>query len=458
MLKKIVLSTMLASLMALSFNACSSDDGVSDVKDRDDVNGEINHEADDDHKPAKAEELKINVVKSSLQYKKSSIDSENLNQFVEGQYDLNFDILRKSSAQIEKQNAMISTLSIQSALAMAWAGARNETAAEMTAALHFDENTHSALNKLNELVLAGRMDAVENNYEQLDAVDININNDLYLAPEYQWSESWLDLLASNYDSGVTEMNFSADPEAARKYINDAVAKDTHDRIKELIPKGSISVMTRNVLTNAIYFKAPWNDQFNVYDEKLQFAVSADSTVEVDSIAGSRHWPYNKTDDYEAVSISLRGGNFRMMFILPNDIEAFVANANGESMLRIINDLSSRSIIAVIPKFQFETSVGLREPLQALGMKQAFDDVSADFSGMTQGSNSLFIGDVVHKSFIGVDENGVEAAAATAVVMDAKSADDDLPVNFVLNRPFVFVVYENNSKTPLFVGRVLDPSK
>ncbi len=432
MLKKTVILLSTFSLLSCGFMGCS-----------------------DDNNDPETSSLALKLVKSDIGHQASTISENDLAGFVQGQYDLNFDLLRNSTAQIGDQNAMISTFSLQSASGMLWAAAANDTKEEMAKALHFDDHTHSALNKLNSLVMAGRRDAVEDKDFKQDAVDINVTNDLYASPSYQWKADWLDLLAKEYDAGITEMDFAADPEAARKYINDVVAKDTHDRIKDLLPPTSIDVQTQAVLTNAIYFKAPWANEFHAGSAKVPFTKKDNSSVDVDVIRGTGYWDYNKSDDYEAALIPLRGQTFSILFVLPNDIDALLANANGQSMVSILDSLKQQDVNVTIPKFQFETNVKLSDPLKALGMNKAFTP-SADFSLMTEKPNEIFISEVYHKTFVGLNEDGVEAAAATAIV--AKDNAIPMPeVNFDLNRPFVFVIIENKSETPLFVGRVMNPA-
>ena len=443
-----------------SLSACSDSDG----------NGNANQgqQGQQGQQGKGGDSLSPNLIKSALSRAESNVADADRDAFVKGQYDLNFDLIRKSADQIGDDNAMISTFSIQTALAMTWAGANGDTASEMASALHFDDNTHAALNKLDSLIISKNKDkyskeVADGVFDEKEAVEIKTNNDLYFAPSgYEWSSDWLDVLATNYGAGLTELNFAADPEAARKYINDIVSADTHDRIKDLLPQNSIDNNTKAVITNAIYFKAPWRDEVHKAGNKLSFQKLDGSKVDVDSLYVAANYEYMADDNnlYQAVSVPLRDNDFKVLFVLPadgkfNDVQAALS---GDVVGSIFSKLAVDPLIELkFPSYSFETSLSLKDPLKALGMEKAFS-FEADFSKMTSDPNDLFIADIFHKTFIGLDENGVEAAAATAVVMADNAAPVQDIIKLDLDRPYFFVIYESDSKTPLFVGRVMDPNK
>ena len=399
-------------------------------------------------------------VKSDKARAESKISDADLKDFVKGQYDLNYEIMRESGDDIVKKNAMISTYSIQTALAMVWAGADGETASEMKSVLHFNDHAHEALNKIDKTIMGLNKPALDSEYEKADAIEVSTANDLYLSPGHKWAAAWLDELAANYGAGVTEMNFAADPEKARQYINDAVSNVTHERIKDLIPAGAILENTQSVITNAIYFKAPWNNEVTKSEEKLNFNKADGSKVQVDMLVNAGHLEYVQGDNYQAVVESLRDSAFKVMFILPEEgqFDSVMASMNGEKVLGIFDALKTDKTIRLkFPVYQFTTSLSVEEPLMKLGMKLPFGG-DADFSKMTEDNNELYISKILHKSFIGVDEKGVEAAAATAVMMQEGAMP--MPENIIdvtLDRAFMFIIYESETRTPLFVGHVMDPS-
>ncbi len=454
MKKNALLLALSLGLVAGGFTACSNSDNQS--------NNNQGQENSD---------LKVQVKKSKLSRAESNIAKAQLDAFVKGQYDLNFDLIRKSAEQIEDKNAMISTFSIQMALAMTWAGANGETASEMASTLHFDENTHAALNKLDARIRSKNKpeyskDMGDGMVEKKDAVEIKTTNDLYFSTDkFSWSDAWLDVLAENYGAGLKEISFAADPEGARKYINDEISANTHDRIKDLLPEGSINENTHSVITNAIYFKAPWGPEVNKAEDKLEFHKLDGASVAADylTLSGLLEYTADSENLYQAVSVPLRDNDFKVMFILPaegkfNEVQAAL---NSDMIASIFAGFADYAQVEMkFPSYTFETSLSLKAPLEALGMNKAFSG-DADFSKMTNEPNALFISEIFHKSFIGMDEHGVEAAAATAVVMAENAMPSQDVVKLDLDRPYFFVIYESDQEsptnTPLFVGRVMDPS-
>lgn len=434
---------LLLALAAAPIMGCGGDDNDNNTNVPSDKPGELTRS-----------------IKSDKARVDSKISDADLKAFVKGQYDLNYDILRKSGDEIAKNNAMISTYSIQTALAMAWAGAAGETASEMQKALNYGDHAHEALNKLDKTIMALNREAHDDEMYYSDPIEIKTSNNLYLSPEYTWSKDWLDALAVNYGAGITEMNFAADPEKARVYINKVVSDDTHERIQDLIPPQSITAETKSVITNAIYFRAPWSGEVSKQNDKLDFNKSDGSKIQVDALVDAGHFPYIKEKDFQAVVKSLRDDAFEVMFILPDEgkFDSVMASINGEKVLGIFDSLTRKTNIHLtFPMYEFTTELSLNKVLNTLGMVKAFS-TAADFSKMTEEPNNLLISDVVHKSFIGVDEKGIEAAAATAVLVQPGSADiPEEPIDLILNRPFMFIIYETQTRTPLFVGHVMDPT-
>jgi serpin B len=175
-----------------------------------------------------------------------------------------------------------------------------------------------------------------------------------------------------------------------------------------------------------------------------------------------YYPYASSSDYEALSLPYTGGA-DMLVILPRDGKfAQVARAlEGDGLDGVMSgEMNRREVVVGLPKFTFRIPLGLKESLQALGMRDAFVAGVADFSGMYAGAmdEKLHVSHVLHEAFVAVDEAGTEAAAATAVVMKAESASMDLPLQFTADRPFFFVIRHTATNTPLFVGRVMDPTK
>lgn len=398
-------------------------------------------------------------VKSALQRETPNIPDAELDKNVSAQYDLNFEILKNADAQVKDKNACISTFSLQSAMAMAWAGSSADTENEIKKVMHFDGSSPKALNKIQTLFLSHNKDAEKTEYEEHDAIIAVYSNDLYLQPGFTWNTSWLDELARNYDAGITEMDFAGNPESARKYINDVVYKDTHERIKDLLPEDSITINTVSVLTNATYLKVPWRDEFGIADNKVDFHLSDGSTIQPEYLVKREHFKYYKGDHYQVVDIPLYGNGFNVMFIAPDaDKLADVQNSlKAPEMKKIFDGLESKDVHFFFPSVQFETSLDMKPVFETLGMKKPFGQ-GADFSKMTTEKNDFFISGIFHKTFVAMDKRGIEAAAASAVVMSKESMEIEEPLNVTIDHPYFFFIYESETRSPIFFARVMNPAE
>lgn len=383
---------------------------------------------------------------------------------VAGQNALNADLFARLPATLDGQNAMISTLSAHLALGMTWAGATGETRDQMAGALRFDESTHAAHNALTQALLSRALPAYENDWgEKRDAVELSIVHGVWGRKNLTWKAPFLDILAENYGTGVETLDFGCASEASRQFINDWVAAATRDRVRDLLPEGSITGDTALVLTNALYFKAPWQTPFE-RDLTIQddFTLLDGATVQADFVREKAHLAYAEGENWQAVEKPFRGGELRMLFVLPAQgaFESFTATFDSAALADIVTRLNAASpeVDLALPKFEFETSLSLKAPLIDLGMPLPFNPDLSDFSGMTFDTTALTIDDIFHKTFIALDESGVEAAAATAVLMTENAAPmpEDDPKIFHANRPFLFAIRDAQTNAVLFYGRVLNP--
>ena len=448
--------TLLLVLGTAPMLGCDSDDNDSNTNQNGGNNGGNNGGEVDPNAPF------TQLIKSEKARAESTISDADLKAFVKGQYDLNYDILRKSGDDIAKENAMISIYSIQTALAMVYAGAAGDTADEMKEILNYGDHAHEALNKLDTTIMALNRDAEDKPDWGLhvDPIEIKTSNNLYLSPIYTWSSAWLDELATNYNAGITAMNFAADPNKARDYINGVVSDDTNKRIQDLIPENGITGDTKLVVTNAIYFKAPWDEGLKKSNKPIDFIKADGSKVKANVLNDSRNLKYAKGADYQAVVEPMRDDLFEIMFILPDEgkFDLVMNSMNGEKILGIFDALTTdKEVVLKFPMYTFTTELDVAQTLKSMGMNKAF--MGADFSKMTEGPNGLYISMIRHKSFIAVDEKGIEAAAATAVAMeDGIPEVPENPIVLTLDHAFMFVIYETQTHTPLFVGHVMDPTE
>jgi len=384
-----------------------------------------------------------------------SFESADLNQLVNGNNEFALDIYNAVHAQ--NGNLILSPFSVSLALAMTYAGARGETESQMAKALHFaDQNQlHPAFNAL-DLQMESKPVNLDKDQEPLQ---LSIANAVWAEQTYKFQQEYLDTIALNYGAGVNLSDFVNSSEPTRKEINNWVSDTTKDKINDLLPPNSVNPNTRMVLVNAIYFKADWLKQFEANStSKRYFTLLDGSQIDVDMMHEDFFVPYSSGDGYQAIELPYAGETAVMDIIVPDEgrfdeLESALTKSKLDEVLGGMNELT---VILGLPKFTFESSFSLPDALKSLGMTDAFDGNVADFSGMT-GNKDLYISDVIHKAFVAVDEEGTEAAAATAVLMEATGmllTDAEL----IIDRPFIFLIRDKESGQILFIGRVLDPNQ
>ena len=353
-------------------------------------------------------------------------------------------------------NLILSPFSISLALAMTYAGARGETEAQMAQALHFSaqEQLHPAFNAL-DLALEDQDINLDKDQEPMQ---LNIANAVWAEQTFSFLQEYLDTIATNYGAGIHLSDFVNNYEPTRREINNWVGDETKNKIKNLIPEGSLNADTRMVLVNAIYFKADWLDQFDANSTgDYPFYLLDGSEIKVPTMNQDFHnVPYSKGDGWQMIELPYAGGTAAMDILVPDAgrFDEIDSSLDFETVSAMLSGLQPTSVALALPKFKFESQFGLADQLSALGMTDAFDRDLADFSGMTS-QNDLFISAILHKAFVAVDEKGTEAAAATIVIMEAAGAVM-MEVNLTIDRPFVFLIRDLQSGQILFIGRVLNP--
>jgi serpin B len=355
-------------------------------------------------------------------------------------------------------NLFYSPYSISLALAMAYAGARGETAQQMADTLQFlleQDKLHPAFNWL-DAELASRGEGAAGNAG--GKFRLNIVNDIWGQKDYEFLPAFLNVLAENYGAGLRLLDFINETEQSRVAINKWVSDQTEGRIENLIPPGAINELTRLVLTNAIYFNAAWEYPFN---DKVTangpFYLLDGGQVTVPMMRQTESFGYAEGEGYQAVELPYDGDELSMVILLPasGNFEAFEAELQAQQVNDIIKGLQPTEVTLTMPKFEFDSEFSLKDTLADMGMPDAFSPEDADFSGMT-GNRELFISDVVHKAFVAVDEAGTEAAAATAVIVGTTSVPES-PVEVTIDHPFIFLIRDIETGAILFVGRVLNPA-
>jgi serpin B len=345
-------------------------------------------------------------------------------------------------------NLVLSPTSIALALTMTAAGARGETLEQMLATLQVGDadGIHRATNALTAQLEA-------RNDEELA---VSIANSLWGQDGLAFEQPFLDLLATEHGAGMNLVDYRTDPEAARVAINAWVATETGDRIPELLAEGVVTTDARLTLVNAIYMKAQWETQFSPEaTQDIPFTTADGTSVTVPAMFTDEYMLHAAGDGWQAVELPYEGGDLAMLIVVPDagDLAAFEASLN---VATHVDALAATEVLLTVPRFEIGSSFSVGDTLRALGMELAFGN-DADFSGMTT-QEPLFISEVIHQANISVDENGTEAAAATAVIGEAGSAaPTDEPVELVIDRPFLFVVRDRPTGATLFVGRVANPA-
>ena len=399
----------------------------------------------------------VGELKSSLERDTApELSADDAHALVAGNTDFALALYQQLRAA-ESGNLFYSPYSISTALAMLYAGAAADTETQMAEALHFtlpQATLHTGFNSLDlELESRGEGAAGADGGE----FRLNISNAVWLQQDFPVLSTYLDLLAVNYGAGLRLLDFILDTEQSRLTINAWVAKQTEDRIKDLMPPGSITQDTRMVLTNAVYFNAAWLNPFNEKQTRSEpFYLLDGSSATAPMMHLTVHLNYFETDEYQAVEIPYDGRELSMVAIIPNAGQFETVDASLDSTLvdTVITGKQNTYVSIAMPQWEYRSKFGLSEILSAMGMTDAFIPGAANLSGI-DGARDLFVQSVVHEAFIKVNEAGTEAAAATGIAAGGTSIQP-IPTVVRLDRPFIYLIRDIPTQTVLFVGRVVDP--
>ncbi|MBI5389913.1 serpin family protein [Candidatus Woesearchaeota archaeon] len=374
---------------------------------------------------------------------------QGMQQVVNANNQFSFDLY----AQLDKSeqgNIFYSPYSIAAALAMTAEGANGKTADEIQSVFHFPEQS----------VLRPNFAAIYNNLNQRSSVyQLSTGNALWVQYDYPLLDEYTSTVEQYYGGKVANLDFKQATEQSRQTINAFIEQQTNNKIKGIIPQGYIDPMTRLVLTNAIYFKGTWAWEFDKSETRDQdFKITPTNVVKTPMMfmdPNKARFLYAATDDAQLLELPYKGDKLSMLIILPTEnLDAIESSLSAEKLNQYKSQMKATKLDAIyLPKFTFDTKYFMKGTLSALGMPTAFSG-AADFSGMS-GKKDLQISEVIHQAFVSVDEEGTEAAAATAVVIRVSAAI--LPTNvFRADHPFIFIIQEKAKGNILFMGRVTDP--
>ena len=366
--------------------------------------------------------------------------------------------LYKTLIAKEDGNILFSPLSVEYALGMVYAGARGSTKEQIRKALCFklaDEKLHQGFAELKKRVVTRK-----------EGLSFFMANALWGQKDYPFKKEFISLMQKHYEAGLRLVDFKKEPAAARKSINDWVAQKTQEKIKELLPEGAVHRLTRLVLTNALFFKGLWKYKFKKENtKKMEFHISADKTVTVDmmriKVRGKKREGFCYFTDRRSIQIlelPYKGDQFSFVIFLPRKVDGLAELEKNLTIKKVNEWLSKLKQLGewdltniYIPKFELTWGTrSLKGPLQTMGMKEAFKE-TANFTGISD-VKPLFVDDVFHKAYVRVDEDGTEAAAATADRLALCESPD-----FNADHPFIFMIYHKESRAILFIGRLVDPT-
>jgi serpin B len=353
-------------------------------------------------------------------------------------------------------NLFLSPYSISTALSMTYAGARGDTADEMARALHLSpdqEHLHPAVAEL--------IQAINPRAGQKRAYQLNVANALWGQKNFGFLPDFLNLTRRDYGAGLHEVDFERATEEARRTINAWVENETKNKIKDLLPRGVVTVDTRLVLTNAIYFKGLWRHPFHKSETRNEaFKTSATDSVKAPLMHQKAHFKYLGEKNFQALELAYgKDGDLSMVVLLPTKVDGlaeFEKKLTAAHLAEWLGKLRTDEVNVTLPRFKMTREFSLKQALEALGMRKAFVPGRADFTGMSGSGRKLFIQAVVHKAFVDVNEEGTEAAAATGVVVGLASARIPPTPVFRADHPFLFMIRHNRTGSILFMGRVTNP--
>jgi serpin B len=385
--------------------------------------------------------------------------SEMGKQVVEANNQFALDLYSTLASENPESNLFFSPWSISSALAITYEGARGTTADEIRSVFYLPADDFTRRNGYKEVI---------NGLNRGNSgFTLETANALWAEKTYPFLPSYLTTADQYYSAHVTNLDFISSPQESRRTINSWVEGETRNRIQNLLPPGSIDSATRLVITNAIYFKGTWATQFkkeNTVEDN--FWVTPATTVRVPMMqrtdASAKYW-YAETDSLQVLGMPYahqEGRELSMLVILPkdNNLDSAEQSLDAGKLSELRQSLVYKQVAVYFPRFRVETGYQLHDTLSEMGMPSAFVLGVADFSGM-DGTTNLFVSDVFHKAYVEVNEEGTEAAAATAVPHSMGASDPGITTIplFRADHPFIFLIQDNENGNILFLGRVVEPA-
>ncbi len=394
----------------------------------------------------------LSLPDMSLADSKPLMQEEPSMQIASSNNNFAFDLYNKLSE--EKNNVFFSPYSISSALSMTLAGAKENTSLEISKALHIKTNEDSLYNSIKSF-----NDSLLSATKNTD-IKLNTANSLWIDFSFNFLSEYLELVETYFDAELKEVDFKNQTDKSRMQINRWVEEKTNNKIQDLLKAGVVKADTSLILVNAIYFFGQWQEPFSKNSTKEKdFNLSDDSSVKSMFMHKLDSFPYMENSKLQMIEIPYQKNKLVMDIVLPKNNkdlnqDSFISE---KTLNEQLSELKGTRVSLAMPKFKTESTFTLPQALTSLGIKDAFNQSKADFSGIS-GGRDFFIGNVIHKAFVEVDEVGTEAAAATAITMRATGIlNPDPPKDFFANKPFIFFIREPGSGLILFMGRINNPT-
>ncbi|KAM6217566.1 serpin B3-like [Rhynchocyon petersi] len=397
----------------------------------------------------------------------SSSSAQTMGSLSEANNHFGFDVFQELS-KTKKGNIFFSPLSMASAISMVYLGVKNNTALQIEKVLHFDDITEKTKAGATNLPDTDTRN-VHPHFQKLltelnkptDGYELSVANKIYGEKGFPFLQEYLDKVKTFYLSSAESVDFRNAAEQNRKEINAWVGTKTQEKIKDFFPQGAIKASTVLVLVNAIYFKGQWAEKFDKSNTREEpFWLNKGESKPVQMMKQKRQYKLAFLEDIQAqlIEIPYSGEDLSMFVLLPEEVDGLKKiedTLTAKKLLQWTNStrMGERRVTLYLPRFKVEDKFSLNDVLKSLGMVDAFNAQHADFSGMTN-SRGLVVSDVLHASFVEVNEEGTEAAAATGITIIKTS----LPMSEEIrcDHPFLFYIKHNSTNTILFFGRISSP--
>ncbi|KAK8762403.1 hypothetical protein V5799_026328 [Amblyomma americanum] len=349
------------------------------------------------------------------------------------------------------ENIVYSPFSISALLSMLLAGARGNTAKELSNLLHagdeVDDNTRRFSRALCSL--------------PTPSVVVRVANRLFSTRQFPVREDYATLLEEFYRASIESVDFTRNPDAIRKEVNEWVSKKTNSKIQNLLGPGSVNEETKLILVNAIYFKANWDSAFNPESTRsADFHLDTENTLKVQMMSREEYYAVSETKEsnYRVLVMPYAQYEYSMVIVLPNEVDGLTSleeRLTEYDLRSLLDGLKTHKVQLSLPKFKVRSNKGMADVLRAMGVNELFDADSVDLSGIFQEGN-LAVTNIIHEAIVEVDEKGT-VAAASAAAAGGSSLYNPKSINFVVDHPFLFIIKRNQDDLILFMGSVRNPN-